>query len=282
MHYVIGDVHGCYDEMMALLNKIEAQDSEAIIYFVGDFIDRGPKVWEVLEWAMEHITLDGKYRAVRGNHEELVLEWYEEWLEWRKNFIDTRDRYEWPEPRTRYDFYKQLRKRNLLQPYKLQPIMEFFRSLPYNRLVTVTNAHNEKVAYRIVHAWYYHYENISLKDQKYANIWERNLCGNINSGEIIVHGHTPNLPDGFWEVPDKYAGRIVHEEKSNSINIDGGCCYQKDVPEYPCMLCGICLETLEEFYPYTFTERFEQFKEKRYLAAKCKQEDFPAFAESNV
>ena len=36
MHYVIGDVHGCYDEMIALLNKIEARDSEAIIYFVGD------------------------------------------------------------------------------------------------------------------------------------------------------------------------------------------------------------------------------------------------------
>ena len=66
MHYVIGDVHGCYDEMIALLNKIENQDPEAIIYFVGDFIDRGPKVWDVLEWAMEHITLDGKYRAVRG------------------------------------------------------------------------------------------------------------------------------------------------------------------------------------------------------------------------
>ena len=53
MHYVIGDVHGCYDEMIALLQKIEERDSEAIIYFVGDFIDRGPKVWEVLEWAME-------------------------------------------------------------------------------------------------------------------------------------------------------------------------------------------------------------------------------------
>ena len=40
MHYVIGDVHGCYDEMMWLLANIEAKDSEAIIYFLGDFIDR--------------------------------------------------------------------------------------------------------------------------------------------------------------------------------------------------------------------------------------------------
>ena len=72
MHYVIGDVHGCYDELMRLLQKIEEKDNDAIIYFVGDLIDRGPKVWEVLNWAMEHITPDGKYRSVRGNHEELA------------------------------------------------------------------------------------------------------------------------------------------------------------------------------------------------------------------
>ncbi len=59
MHYVIGDVHGCYDEMTALLAKIESMDPEAEIWFVGDFIDRGPKVWETLCWAMEHIAENG-------------------------------------------------------------------------------------------------------------------------------------------------------------------------------------------------------------------------------
>ena len=60
MHYVIGDVHGCYDEMMTLIKKIESMDSEAQICFVGDFIDRGPKVWETLCWAMDNITEKGK------------------------------------------------------------------------------------------------------------------------------------------------------------------------------------------------------------------------------
>ena len=82
MHYVIGDVHGCYDEMMALLEKIEQMDEDAKIIFVGDFVDRGPKVDKVLNWCMEHITPDGKYQAVRGNHEQMILEWYMEWLEW--------------------------------------------------------------------------------------------------------------------------------------------------------------------------------------------------------
>lgn len=48
MHYVIGDVHGCFKEMLALLKKIEENDPEALIIFVGDFIDRGPAVRDVL------------------------------------------------------------------------------------------------------------------------------------------------------------------------------------------------------------------------------------------
>lgn len=70
MHYVIGDIHGCYQDMIALLNKIESQDQDAQIIFVGNFIDRGPDVDKVLEWCLENIKLDGKYRAVRGNHED--------------------------------------------------------------------------------------------------------------------------------------------------------------------------------------------------------------------
>lgn len=85
MHYVIGDIHGCYQDMMALLNKIESQDQDAQIIFVGDFIDRGPDVDKVLDWSLENITLDGKYRAVRGNHEQMVLEWYKEFMDWYDN-----------------------------------------------------------------------------------------------------------------------------------------------------------------------------------------------------
>ena len=80
MHYVIGDIHGCYQDMIASLNKIESQDQDAQIIFVGDFIDRGPDVDKVLDWSLENITLDGKYRAVRGNHEQMVLEWYKEFM----------------------------------------------------------------------------------------------------------------------------------------------------------------------------------------------------------
>ena len=277
MHYVIGDVHGCYDEMMRLLRKIEERDNDAIIYFVGDFIDRGPKVWEVLTWAMEHITPDGKYRSVRGNHEELALEWIDQWLWWYKEILGMKFMANCKEPEPHYDLKECLKERGLLEPKTLEKIRSFFCSLPYNRMITVKTMEGIDVNYRIAHAWHYQYENISRDDQKYANVWERNLCGNTNSGEVIVHGHTPNLPDMWYTVEEKDAGKICYEDRSNSINVDGGCCYQEYKPGYPCMLCGICLETMEEYYPCTLAERFEEFKQKGYLEDDSRIEDFPAF-----
>lgn len=53
MHYVIGDVHGQYDEMISLIDTIESMDSDAQIIFVGDFIDRGSQVDMVLEWCLK-------------------------------------------------------------------------------------------------------------------------------------------------------------------------------------------------------------------------------------
>ena len=37
MHYVIGDVHGCYDEMMQLIHKIERK-----IGYQGDYCIKKP------------------------------------------------------------------------------------------------------------------------------------------------------------------------------------------------------------------------------------------------
>lgn len=243
MHYVIGDVHGCYEEMIKLLEKIESQDTDAIIYFVGDLIDRGPEVWKVLEWAMSHVTLNGKYRCVRGNHEQMVLNWFAKWQDWKIN-----RRQDSEEPKTKYDFYERLVEQDKLHMADLEGIMEFFETLPYHQQVTVMDEKGEKKKYRIVHAWYCRNENLSQEERNHAYIWERRLEGNENSGECIIHGHTPNIPDENRNIPEHRAGMIVYEKESNSINIDGGCCYKHKYVQYPCRLCGICLETLEEFY----------------------------------
>ena len=101
MHYVIGDVHGCYDEMQKLIWKIRKVDSEAIVIFTGDFIDRGPKIIETLNFFMENITDDGPFRSVLGNHEDMILQWYREAKDdWVDDSLETLENL----PKLRYGF----------------------------------------------------------------------------------------------------------------------------------------------------------------------------------
>ncbi|MEA3373157.1 MAG: metallophosphoesterase [Campylobacterota bacterium] len=65
MHYVIGDVHGYYKTLLALVDKLP-QDSKLI--FVGDLIDRGSQSAEVVKYIREN-----RHLCVMGNHEELMF-----------------------------------------------------------------------------------------------------------------------------------------------------------------------------------------------------------------
>lgn len=78
---IIGDIHGCYDELLELLQKLGYEISQQPdrgpvvehpqgrkVAFVGDYVDRGPKVVEVLRLIMGmHKT--GKAICVPGNHD---------------------------------------------------------------------------------------------------------------------------------------------------------------------------------------------------------------------
>lgn len=61
---VVGDIHGCYDELTALLEKVELGDKDRVIA-VGDLITKGPKNREVLQLFMT----DARFSTVMGNHD---------------------------------------------------------------------------------------------------------------------------------------------------------------------------------------------------------------------
>jgi hypothetical protein len=67
---VIGDIHGCADELQALLDRAGLSEDDEIIS-VGDFIDRGPDSPAVLGFFASHPSA----RAVLGNHELKHLRW---------------------------------------------------------------------------------------------------------------------------------------------------------------------------------------------------------------
>lgn len=61
---VIGDIHGCYDELEDLLAEVRFAADDRLIS-VGDLITKGPKNREVLERFMS----EPQFSAVMGNHD---------------------------------------------------------------------------------------------------------------------------------------------------------------------------------------------------------------------
>lgn len=88
---VIGDVHGCLDELTELIGKLGygtcgTEDSKGDSYqlyahpedrklvFVGDLIDRGPEPYKTLEFVKRHVEAGLAY-LVLSNHENKLKKW---------------------------------------------------------------------------------------------------------------------------------------------------------------------------------------------------------------
>lgn len=65
---LIGDVHGCADELQALLERVAYEPGDSVC-FVGDLLARGPDALGVLR-----IFRETRARSVLGNHEDRLLE----------------------------------------------------------------------------------------------------------------------------------------------------------------------------------------------------------------
>jgi polynucleotide kinase-phosphatase len=79
---IIGDVHGCYDELVGLLAKLGYKDNGLTwvhpegrkAVFIGDLVDRGPRTPEVLKLVMA-MTASGNAYCVPGNHDIKLMRW---------------------------------------------------------------------------------------------------------------------------------------------------------------------------------------------------------------
>jgi len=65
---VVGDIHGCYDELVELLERAQFGREDRLVS-VGDLVVKGEKNREVLEL----FTSDARFSAVLGNHDRALL-----------------------------------------------------------------------------------------------------------------------------------------------------------------------------------------------------------------
>jgi serine/threonine protein phosphatase 1 len=72
--FVISDIHGCYDSLLALLDKIRPDLGRDTIIFLGDYIDRGPDSKKVVSEVIRLMEeAPGRVIPLMGNHEQIFL-----------------------------------------------------------------------------------------------------------------------------------------------------------------------------------------------------------------
>jgi serine/threonine protein phosphatase 1 len=73
--FAIGDIHGSMDKLSAMLELLVIDWERDTLLFIGDYIDRGPQPFEVVE---RLVDLKRRHRGViflMGNHERMLLDY---------------------------------------------------------------------------------------------------------------------------------------------------------------------------------------------------------------
>ena len=271
--YVIGDVHGCYEEFKQLVMGILMQDERAQFVLVGDIIDRGPKTWEMLEWAMKNVNRrSSRFKMIMGNHEYMKINYLENYLSGKKegyynSLADTSADY--------YNFRDVLLEHRASDE-KIEEICNFFKSLPIfyevNVKVQQYNGLEKKKHFIIVHSdirreYLNKDETFKRRVITPKGVWEIRRTGKPNpissiledrnyfghselKHTIIIHGHTPTVIEDLV-IRGAKSGCI--DFKQNDINVDCGMVFKDEY--YPTTnLAAIRLDDMEEFYLYKYPD----------------------------
>ena len=194
--FAIGDIHGCFDSLKELVeNKIQLQKDDKLI-LLGDYIDRGNKSKEVVDFIIELLENGYDVIPIMGNHESMLLDALEDekniskWIQNGGN--ETLKSFEI----------------NLLKVIESKYI-EFFKGL---------RCYYAFEDYLFVHAGF----NDNLLNpftDYYSMLWKckETYTNPLLSDKTIVHGHNP--------VRVAICEERVHT-KHLVINIDTGCVYK--------------------------------------------------------
>lgn len=264
--YVVGDIHGCFNEWIFLKNKIEEIDSEAIFILVGDIIDRGLETIPMLVWALKNITLAGKYQMIIGNHEFEKIDWIKSYLKQVERSQDECRHFNLEQMENdNYDFRRNCLQANISNE-RLKEILVFFEGLPFYKELKV-DLEKRRQHYIIVHGGIH--KTMINKDESFKKrsilesskdvewsyiaqmnkeyiLWDRNYRGNSwLKNTIVIHGHTPTISKQCTS-RGAVSGNIWFNYCD--INVDCGMVYRKNDIYREANLAAIRLDDLEEFY----------------------------------
>ena len=206
-HWVIPDIHGCAKTLRALIEDMIKPSKHDWLYFLGDYIDRGPASKEVIDYLMYLQKEDYNIRLLMGNHEDFLLKAYEEEAQ-LKSILGFKQK---NKKKAEWLFHGG---KQTMESFKLHNLKEFpeiylewMRNLEY---------YIELENYFLVHAGF----NFNIPNpftDKESMLWIREF--DIKPEKIknkkVIHGHVP-ISLEFFDISVKNKGYKF-------IDLDNGC-----------------------------------------------------------
>jgi serine/threonine protein phosphatase 1 len=74
--FAVGDIHGCLDKLMALMDKVQIDPERDLLLFIGDYIDRGEQSKQVVDYLVDLKKRVKSTVFLLGNHEHMFMDYY--------------------------------------------------------------------------------------------------------------------------------------------------------------------------------------------------------------
>lgn len=202
-YVIVGDIHGCFKELMGLLQSVEFVYGRDVLISVGDIGDRGPDVKSTFDF----ICSTSNVYSVRGNHDDKLYRYI------LGNPVHVADGLD-----------ETINQLDNLAKYK-----SFFRDLPYILRVEagyVVHAGfnpNRHIEHQLTHDCLYmrYYGGKDYFDRS-ATYWS-----DMWTGPQVFHGHQPVFDETTLEDLENIGRRryAVAPSSTNVVNLDGGCVF---------------------------------------------------------
>jgi serine/threonine protein phosphatase 1 len=197
--FAISDIHGCFNPFHNLIiNVLKLKKSDKLI-LLGDYIDRGDKSKEVIDFIIDLSNKGFDVTPLMGNHEVMLIDTYSD--------------------------------PNMLPLWVMNSGLATLKSLCIQDIRYIDNQYINffvKLKYYetigdfiFVHAGFNDLAADPFTD-KHGMIWESSFsyANPVFFGKTIIHGHRPKTIN--------YIRKLINE-KSKVIPIDTGCVYEKEL-----------------------------------------------------
>ncbi|DAZ98023.1 TPA: hypothetical protein N0F65_004513 [Lagenidium giganteum] len=208
---VVGDVHGCLDELKDVLALCEFDASKDRLVLVGDLVNKGPNSCLFVNASLQVLRFVREVGAVsvRGNHDDAVLNAFYQWKQGGSAAIS--DKYAYVQQLTDDD-------------------VRLLEALPF----TITLPHQNAI---VVHAGLV--PDVPLEEQSPFNMYKmRHLLRNsANKWDVFEKKPSPDSPAQQWATlwPGPIHVYFGHDAKAglqreeHATGLDTGCCYGRQL-----------------------------------------------------